>query len=57
MVDGWMGRVVKLPQGSQFGHYFERDDGQHFDIGTEVSNLYAGFGCTHPRRLLRVALR
>jgi len=52
-----MGRVVKLPQGSQFGHYFERDDGQHFDIGTEVSNLYAGFGCTHPRRLLRVALR
>jgi hypothetical protein len=32
-VDGWIGTVVKLPPGNQFGHYFERDDGERFDIG------------------------
>jgi len=33
-VDGWAGRIVKLPPGNQFGHYFERDDGQRFDVGS-----------------------
>lgn len=33
-VEGWVGTIVKLPPGSQFGHYFERDDGQCYDIGS-----------------------
>jgi putative hemolysin len=33
-VDGWAGRIVKLPPGNQFGHYFEREDGQRFDVGS-----------------------
>jgi hypothetical protein len=33
-VEGWTGTVVKLPPGSQHGDYFEREDGERFDIGT-----------------------
>jgi hypothetical protein len=33
-VDGWVGTVVKLPPGNQFGRYFRRDDGERFDIGS-----------------------
>ena len=48
-MQGWMGQVVKLLQGSQFDHCFEREDGERFEQ-------------EHPhqashRRLLRVALR
>lgn len=32
-VDGWIGTIVKLPPGNQFGSYFRRDDGERFDIG------------------------
>jgi len=31
-VEGWMGTLVKLPNGSQVSGYFERDDGQRFGI-------------------------
>ena len=31
-VDGWTGTIGKLPWGSQFGIYFERDDGERFGI-------------------------
>ncbi len=31
-VDGWVGTLVRLPPGSQFGDYFEREDGQRFGI-------------------------
>jgi putative hemolysin len=33
-VDGWTGTIVKLPPGNQHGQYFERDDGERFDIGS-----------------------
>jgi hypothetical protein len=33
-VEGWIGTVVKLPPGNQFGRYFRRCDGERFDIGT-----------------------
>jgi LysM repeat protein len=32
-VDGWVGRLVNLPPGSQHTHCFERADGQRFGIG------------------------
>jgi len=32
-VDGWVGKIVNLPSGSQHPHYFERSDGQRFGIG------------------------
>ncbi|MBL7065100.1 MAG: LysM peptidoglycan-binding domain-containing protein [Anaerolineae bacterium] len=32
-VDGWVGKIVNLPPGSQHTHYFERSDGQGFGIG------------------------
>jgi len=32
-VEGWMGKIVNLPPGSQHTHYFERSDGQGFGIG------------------------
>ena len=32
-VDGWVGKIVNLPSGSQHAHYFERSDGQRFGIG------------------------
>ncbi|MBN1484487.1 MAG: discoidin domain-containing protein [Chloroflexia bacterium] len=35
VVDGWTGVLVKLPPGSQFGGYFQRDDGERFDFGTQ----------------------
>jgi hypothetical protein len=38
-VEGWAGTIVKLPPGSQFGHYFERDDGQRFDIGSADADI------------------
>jgi hypothetical protein len=31
-VDGWTGTIIKLPLGSQFDTYFERDDGERFGI-------------------------
>ena len=31
-VDGWTGYLLRLPQGSQQSHYFERDDGQRYGI-------------------------
>jgi hypothetical protein len=31
-VEGWRGTIGKLPWGSQFGTFFERDDGQRFGI-------------------------
>ncbi len=31
-VDGWVGTIVKLAHGSQYGEYFERSDGQRFGI-------------------------
>jgi len=31
-VEGWVGTIVKLPHGSQFDGYFERDDGQRYGI-------------------------
>jgi hypothetical protein len=35
----WAGVIVKLPPGNQFGHYFERDDGQRFDIGSTDADI------------------
>lgn len=32
-VNGWLGTIVKLPPGNQFGQYFERDDGEQYDVG------------------------
>jgi hypothetical protein len=32
-VDGWVGKIVSLPPGSQYKEYFERDDGQRYGIG------------------------
>lgn len=33
-VEGWVGTVVDLPPGNQFGQFFEREDGDQFGIGT-----------------------
>jgi hypothetical protein len=38
-VEGWMGTIVKLPPGNQFGHYFERDDGERFDVGSADASV------------------
>jgi len=38
-VDGWVGRIVRLPPGSQFGDYFEREDRQRFGIGSADETL------------------
>jgi hypothetical protein len=32
LVEGWAGKIGKFPWGSQFGTFFERDDGQRFGI-------------------------
>ena len=32
-VEGWVGKIVNLPPGSQHVYYFERSDGQGFGIG------------------------
>jgi LysM repeat protein len=32
-VEGWAGRIVNLPSGSQHAYYFERSDGEGFGIG------------------------
>jgi hypothetical protein len=34
MVEGWVGTIVDLPPGNQFGQYFVRDDEEWFGIGT-----------------------
>jgi hypothetical protein len=34
-VDGWAGTVGKYPPGSQHGDYFEREDGERYDIGSQ----------------------
>ena len=31
-VEGWVGAIIKYPHGSQFDHYFERNDGQRSSI-------------------------
>lgn len=33
-VEGWVGTVVDLPPGNQFGQFFQREDGEEFGIGT-----------------------
>ena len=33
-VEGWVGEIVDLPPGHQLGQYFEREDGEEFDLGT-----------------------
>lgn len=33
-VDGWIGIIVQLPPGNQFGQYFLRADGEKYDIGS-----------------------
>lgn len=38
-VEGWVGRIVKLPPGNQFGQYFEREDGERFDIGAVTDTV------------------
>jgi hypothetical protein len=38
-VEGWTGTIVKLPPGSQFGHYFAREDGERFDIGSADADM------------------
>ncbi len=38
-VEEWIGTVIKLPPGNQFGRYFLRDDGERFDIGTTDDDL------------------
>ena len=40
-VDGWIGTIVKLAPGSQFGGYFEREDGQRFGIGAVDDSVRA----------------
>jgi len=39
LVEGWVGTIVKLAPGSQFGDYFEREDGQRFGISTVDDTL------------------
>lgn len=40
-VDGWIGTLVKLPAGNQFGGYFEREDGERYDIGSADDAIQA----------------
>jgi hypothetical protein len=40
-VDGWLGTVVNLPPGNQFGQYFCRDDGERFGIAAESDAVRA----------------
>jgi hypothetical protein len=39
VVEGWTGRIVSLPSGSQDGYYFERSDGEGFGIGSMDDSL------------------
>ncbi len=39
-VDGWVGKIVDLPAGNQFGQYFERDDGERFDVGADNEDIW-----------------
>jgi len=41
VVDGWVGTLVRLPPGSQFGGYFEREDGQRLSIDAVTDALRA----------------
>jgi len=41
LVDGWVGTMVRLPPGSQFGDYFEREDGQRSSISAVTDTLRA----------------
>ena len=38
-VDGWIGVIVQLPPGNQFGQYFLRADGEKYDIGSEDDSI------------------
>lgn len=38
-VEGWIGTVVDLPAGNQFGQYFEREDGEQFGLGTPTDEV------------------
>jgi hypothetical protein len=40
-VDDWVGTVVNLPPGNQFGQYFVRDDGERFGIAATSESLMA----------------
>lgn len=40
-VEGWVGTIVSLAPGSQFGDYFERDDGQRSSISAVTDTLRA----------------
>lgn len=40
-VDGWVGVVVDLPPGNQFGQIFEREDGEEFGLGTPTDAVRA----------------
>lgn len=38
-VEDWIGVIVDLPPGNQFGQYFEREDGEEYTIGTTDENV------------------
>jgi hypothetical protein len=38
-VKGWIGTVVDLPPGNQFGQVFEREDGEEFGLGTPTDDV------------------
>lgn len=40
-VEGWVGVVVDLPAGNQFGRSFEREDGEEFGLGTPTDEVRA----------------
>lgn len=39
--ESWLGTLHTFPDGNQFGRYFERDDGQRFDIGAQDEAVQA----------------
>ncbi len=36
-VEGWVGTVIDLPAGNQFGQLFRRDDGEEYGLGTPTA--------------------
>ncbi len=38
-VQGWIGVIVDLPSGNQFGQYFEGEDGEEYNIGTPTGSV------------------
>jgi hypothetical protein len=43
-VDGWAGTIRPLPAGSEYDDYFEREDGQHFGIGSVDEDMHRRIG-------------